>query len=529
MKRKINLSTTEFRDGMIKIEDIEDGVILKVVRVSMNMIAMKSGFFDKLIRDNPYENIFTISIERSKLHLLEKVIDYFQAIRFSSQELFSDLDENSKSIVYEFGFLFDVPDIVEVIPLASKGEFLRWKKFIGEREEKIGVDVAERFYKKVWREFFYDLADIVENENEFISLPVQAVKVIMENMSEVNSIFAAMIIWIIQGRSLELVEHTLSEREIYLKELLPLVPDFTGLSSFLTVVFSQVCEELKNPDIITLAKEKSLIALEACARKLSIDYSPKTLIDFFIYKNKFIELPVQSVKDILVVKNPTFVTCENTIFTIMMVWINQDAKEANSPAKRERESHLKVLFPLVNLSLITPHFLTSVVGNVIEEIYDLKIKKFMTKRYVKALQTKILEKNSVEVPIERVVCNFLQVSEWNEEEIHSQPFILHGYVFHFIIEVKKDTPSYLVGYLQSSCPAIINTKYYLPVKVTFELKLKNGETKELHVEKFLFTESDQKICARMNHPTDNWEKVKKGESDIVIDDSISVIVSMAFI
>jgi hypothetical protein len=267
--------------------------------------------------------------------------------------------------------------------------------------------------------------------------------------------------------------------------------------------------------------------------------------DILEHKQEFISLTVTAIKEIL--KNAYFqADSENSIFTIIMIWINQDIKESKAsvrPAIREREIYLKELLPLVDLSRVSPYFLISIVSNVIDEIVNPDLKEFATERYVRALEA-ILKKqvlNPPDIPEERASCGnssdkfamkveFRRISEWKEgEKYYSQPIFSNGLLFYFFMRVEKsEHNSYLAGYLRCTCDATISNHHYLPVTVTFEIALFNGKTRKFPPVSVVFDHFDRSIGSRMNQPTDSWEKIKGGLSDIVKDDKIVVIIGVGF-
>jgi hypothetical protein len=273
----------------------------------------------------------------------------------------------------------------------------------------------------------------------------------------------------------------------------------------------------------------------------------RSINDILEHKKEYIALTVAAIKEIL--KNPFFQTdSENSIFTILMIWINKDMKElkeSERPEIREREHYLKELLPLVDLSRLSPYFLISVGSNVLDEIVSEDVKEFANERFVTALEA-ILTKNVInppDVPRERassgtscdkfaMKVEFRRISEWKEgEKYYSQPIFSNGFLFYFFMRVEKseNNTSYLAGYLRCTCDATVKSSHhYLPVTVTFEIALQNGKTRKFPAVSVVFDHFDRSIGSRMNQPTDNWEKIKIGQSDIVKDDKIIVIIGVEF-
>jgi hypothetical protein len=273
----------------------------------------------------------------------------------------------------------------------------------------------------------------------------------------------------------------------------------------------------------------------------------RNINDILEHKKEFIALPVSAIKEIL--KNPHFQTdSENSIFTIVMIWINKDIKElkeAERPKAREREHYIKELWPLVDLSRLSPYFLLSIVSNVIDEIGSQDVQAFAFKLFVNALEAMLNKKqlNPPGVPSERassgtsgdkfaMKVEFRRISEWKEgEKYYSQPIFSNGFLFYFFMRVEKSEHNtyYLAGYLRCTCDATLKSNHhYLPVTVTFEIALQNGKTRKFPAVSVVFDHFDRSIGSRMNQQTDNWEKIKGGQSDIVKDDKIVVIIGVEF-
>jgi hypothetical protein len=273
----------------------------------------------------------------------------------------------------------------------------------------------------------------------------------------------------------------------------------------------------------------------------------RSINDILEHKKEYIALTVKAIKEIL--KNPYFQTdSENSIFTILMIWVNKDIKElkeSDRPLIREREHYLKELLPLVDLSRLSPYFLISIGSNVIDEIVSPDVKEFAIETFVKALEAILSKKvlNPPDVPLERASCGtscdkfamkveFRRISEWIEgEKYYSQPIFSNGFLFYFFMRVEKSehNSTYLAGYLRCTCDATLKSNHhYLPVTVTFEIALNNGKTRKFPAVSVVFDHFDRSIGSRMNQPSDNWGKIRTGQSDIVKDDKIVVIVGVEF-
>jgi len=234
-----------------------------------------------------------------------------------------------------------------------------------------------------------------------------------------------------------------------------------------------------------------------------------------------------------------------------MIWINQnlkETKESERPVIREREIYLKELLPLVDFSRLTRFFLISIVSTVIEEIENQEIKEYANEKYVTSLESR-LETNvqSPESHIQRVYSDmkdkfamkveYRRISEWKEgPKYYSQPVFFHGFLFYYFMRVErekpKDTtavvpPPFLAGYLRCTCDATIKTNdHYLPVSLTYEIALKNGKTRKYPPVSVVFDHYEKSIGSKINPPKDTWEKIRSGQSDIVIDDKIITLIAV---
>jgi len=127
---------------------------------------------------------------------------------------------------------------------------------------------------------------------------------------------------------------------------------------------------------------------------------------------------------------------------------------------------------------------------------------------------------------------FRKISEWKMgEKYYSQPIFSNGYSFYFFMRIEtnmSDQSTYLAGYLRCTSDVTNQPNHYLPVSVTFEIVLSNGKTRKFPPVSVVFDHFDRSIGSRMNQPTDNWEKIRGGTSDIVSGDKIIVIISVEF-
>jgi hypothetical protein len=265
----------------------------------------------------------------------------------------------------------------------------------------------------------------------------------------------------------------------------------------------------------------------------------KSITEIIEYKKEFLSLPFLAVKEIL--NNPNFQTdSENSVYTIIMMWVRQ---------KTEREAHLMELLQYIDFSKLSPYFLISIVSQTISEIRNEAIANAIEQQYyVPALE----ELNGYQgenvrskspVVKHSLFCGtsgdkfamkveFRKISDWTiGEKYYSQPIFSNGFLFYFFMRAENspDHSTYLAGYLRCTCEATSSSLHFLPVTVTFEIVLNNSKTRKFPQVPVVFDHYDRSIGSRMNAPTDSWEKIRNGQSDIVKDDKIVVIISVEFL
>ena len=127
---------------------------------------------------------------------------------------------------------------------------------------------------------------------------------------------------------------------------------------------------------------------------------------------------------------------------------------------------------------------------------------------------------------------FRKISDWKiGEKYYSQPIFSNGYNFFFFMRVEtnpSDQSTYLAGYLRCTSNITSIPNHYLPLTATFEIMLSNGKTRKFPPVSVIYDHFDRSIGSRMNQPTDNWEKIRTGNSDIVKDDKIVLIIHVEF-
>jgi len=260
-----------------------------------------------------------------------------------------------------------------------------------------------------------------------------------------------------------------------------------------------------------------------------------TITDIIEHKKDFLQLPLKGIQVIL--KNQQFQRdSENSILTMIMMWINHD--------KPEREKHLVKLLEMVDFTSFTKHYLINLVPQVYTELTDQKVKEVYHGLYIKALEDKNkYQREPVEFKYKRapfyvsasekfaMKVEFRKISNWAVgEKYYSQPIFSNGYSFYFFMRVEKtssDQSQYLAGYLRCTSEVTQNhSTHFLPVKVTFELVTNNNQTNKLPPVSVIFDHFDRSIGSRMS--TAPWEKIRAGETEFVNRDKITVIISVEF-
>jgi len=285
----------------------------------------------------------------------------------------------------------------------------------------------------------------------------------------------------------------------------------------------------------TLFKEKAAVIINS---------QFKNITDILDHKREFLLLHATGLEIIL--KNEAFQRdSENSILTILMMWIREN--------RSKREKYLKDLLPLVDMYEMTNYFLINLVPSVYQELEDKELKEIFLGDYNRALEDKNLIQRAqpapegVEEPRKRVnrsifyesshekfamKVEFRKISEWKiNEKYYSQPIFSNGFFFYFFMRVEtssSDQTQYLAGYLRCTSEVTSIPNHYLPVTVTFEILLTNNRTRKFPPVSVIFDHFDRSIGSRMNQPNDNWDKIRIGQSDIVKDDKITVIISVDF-
>jgi len=264
----------------------------------------------------------------------------------------------------------------------------------------------------------------------------------------------------------------------------------------------------------------------------------KTITDILDHKKEFLNLHATGLEVIL--KNELFQRdSENSIITILLMWIREN--------RSKREKYLKGLLPLVDMGEMTNYFLINLMPSVLAELENNDLKEEFRRAYIRALEDKnhIFREQGYKRQIVKrstfyesshekfaMKVEFRKISEWKiNEKYYSQPIFSNGFFFYFFMRVETNTSDqsqYLAGYLRCTSEVTSLPNHYLPVTVTFEILLSNSKTRKFPPVSVVFDHFDRSIGSRMNQPTENWEKIRFGQSDIVKDDKITVIISVDF-
>jgi len=264
----------------------------------------------------------------------------------------------------------------------------------------------------------------------------------------------------------------------------------------------------------------------------------KNITDILDHKKEFLLLHATGLEIIL--NNESFQRdSENSILAIVMMWVREN--------RSKREKYLRTLLPLVDMNDMTNYFLINLVPSVYQEIEDKELKELFLRDYKKALEDKNLIQRApgdMKRKVKRATfyesshekfamkVEFRKISEWRiNEKYYSQPIFSNGFFFYFFMRVEtssSDQTQYLAGYLRCTSEVTSIPTHYLPVTVTFEILLTNNKTRKFPPVSVVFDHFDRSIGSRMNQPNDNWEKIRIGQSDIVKDDKITVIISVDF-
>jgi len=525
-------------DATIILEDPDNNSMS--VNVSKYYLSKRSRFFGSVFRKNVGMDIITISIQKSRMFIMKVFLQFLHVTTnalASSQYLFRKY--NCEHTFYELALQFDVPDIFNLCKLSIE-ELSCLYNFIEQQDGYIGVDIF-RWKPKIWeaeqiflqkageilRDRFQNINDILEHKEEFVSLPIQAVMEILKNPSIRErdpefSILGIVMTWVKMDLHQSESDRipAIREREIYLKQLIP----FMNLSS---LSLQKVISEIANPEIRYFVIEAYATALQKEVQ--SKMFFPKNTNDILHNQHVFNRLPIESVKEILRTLKSPFCSkekdFEETYFIIVMMWINNNHHDF-----REREIYLKELLYLVDFTRLSRYFLLNIVSNVIEDIINPEMQQFAAELYVKTLETTLGSYNGEFEPELKTRLEFIGISKWyGNDDYSSQPLYYKGYTFFLQISKKKSWSDDLVIHLGCTCFITKQTRHYLPVEVTLSIDSNDGKTLQFPTVSGIFEHYDQLL--RLDQFTSdqaNFEKIKSGQSDIVKDDKIAVILRLVF-
>jgi hypothetical protein len=250
--------------------------------------------------------------------------------------------------------------------------------------------------------------------------------------------------------------------------------------------------------------------------------------------NKFAQLHPYSLIKILT--NEKFKTdSEDTMLSIIIVWLNNNFVK--------REMYIPFILPFINFYAIHKHYLISIVPKVINEIKNPDIKNFVEAKYMSALEyhskmNKQITNQEQSYPTRDVIpsypegafkVEFRKINEWvMNAKYHSQPVLIFGYLFNYFIRPEWSATSecnIVGGYLRCIGP-IQGPIHYLPLRIVLSI-FNNQRYQKMPPVDIVFDHYDRSIGSRLS--MDTWEKIKEGQSGIVFNNTISVIIYITFL
>jgi len=238
---------------------------------------------------------------------------------------------------------------------------------------------------------------------------------------------------------------------------------------------------------------------------------------------EYLSLPKDPIERIN--QNPNFgADSEESKCTLILMWMNHDT----SP----RSIWAEELLRNIDFSRFHRWYLISIIGPMVRELRD-PVKTFISDKYLRAIE----KKNNIPTATEprqlafRVV--FHQISTWEVgEKYYSKGVLSFGYVFYFFLRPNRnqnDAASTLDGYLRCICPATPIPSHCLPVSILFEIELQGGNKRTLPPIQKTFDFFDRAIGTHINLPGEDWERIKRGDSEIILNDAITIFITVDYL
>jgi len=239
-----------------------------------------------------------------------------------------------------------------------------------------------------------------------------------------------------------------------------------------------------------------------------------------------------------------------------MLWLLKEEKKA------ERLEYFPEIIEHIRFIHMRIHYLLDIIPRVYEQLSSPQAQK---PEYVKLLREKRQEalnyhsladrakhmRNqskalSVYPPVRvllpdtdkvMIKCIFQEVSKWEPTgKYYSSPVLINGYEFYFFLQrqlVSKpnDNEVYgMAGFLRCS-GSLIPSQHYLPISYSVAIQTPSLDNRErkFSTMRVIFEAPEKAIGGKLTLQDETWDQVIQGQSPIVYQNTITVIVSIEFL
>ncbi len=235
-------------------------------------------------------------------------------------------------------------------------------------------------------------------------------------------------------------------------------------------------------------------------------------------------------------KNDFPIDSEESILYLALNYAHERGKRINileEPSYEEWES----LWERIQWDAINKDYFSSI-RNYVEQINHPVLNRFYTdeknrrlKDYQADLGTRPKIKDAEKVMIKYI---FQDVRNWQEtKKYYSSSVLINGYIFEYFLrrqQISKDGEPQafgLAGFLKAGLGPNIQ-EINLPLHVSFAVLLPQEKERKFSTMHVLFSGTEKAIGGKLSFDGESWEKIIHGDVPIVINNTISVIVSIDF-
>jgi len=247
----------------------------------------------------------------------------------------------------------------------------------------------------------------------------------------------------------------------------------------------------------------------------------------------------------VILASEIMVDSENTIFYAVCAWTSYRAN---------RRQFFEVLLEHIRFSQMRKYFLLDVVYHVAEQYKDsceqaIRVKADLAteaqcggfKRLLRQSANPTLFSPRPVYPNSNkftIKCEFRNISQLElTTRYYSAPVIAHGYEFYFFLRKQKINPLgpddnntnlTLAGYLRCTSK-ILPPRHYLPIRSIVTVLMDNETERRFVPSNVIFEASEKAIGGKLTLADENWEQILNGQSPIVINNTLTAIVTVEFL